>query len=161
MIKDKILDLENLKRKVESQKIKSRIIVFTNGCFDILHPGHVQYLEEAKALGHFLVLGLNADVSVKKLNKGKSRPIQSQEARAMIMAALESVDAVIIFEEETPLNLIKAVNPDILVKGGDYKIEEVVGADFVKSNGGEVILIPFLEGYSTSSIEEKILSSNS
>ena len=161
MIKDKILDLENLKRKVESQKIKSRKIVFTNGCFDILHPGHVQYLEEAKALGHFLVLGLNADVSVKKLNKGKSRPIQSQEARAMIIAALESVDAVIIFEEETPLNLIKAVNPDILVKGGDYKIEEVVGADFVKSNGGEVILIPFLEGYSTSSIEEKILSSNS
>jgi rfaE bifunctional protein nucleotidyltransferase chain/domain len=159
MTENKILDITVLKRKIAAERVKGRKIVFTNGCFDILHPGHVAYLEEAYQLGDFLVVGLNSDNSVKTLNKGKNRPIQNQVARGLVLAGLACVNAVIVFDEETPAQLIAEVNPDILVKGGDYKIEEVVGADFVISKGGKVEILKFVEGYSTSAIEKKILSS--
>ncbi|MBQ6920029.1 MAG: D-glycero-beta-D-manno-heptose 1-phosphate adenylyltransferase, partial [Synergistaceae bacterium] len=132
-----------------------QIVVFTNGCFDILHSGHVKYLREAAKLGEVLVVGLNSDSSVKRL-KGETRPINSQEDRAEVLCALGFVDYVVIFEEDTPLELIKIIQPDVLVKGGDYKRENVVGADFVESRGGELFLIPFVEGKSTTSIINKI-----
>lgn len=131
-------------------------IVFTNGCFDLLHAGHVRYLQQARDLGDFLFLGLNADSSVKKL-KGESRPIQNQEDRAEILSSLRCIDAVSIFDEETPLELIKLVKPDVLVKGGDWAPEKIVGNDFVKSQGGKVLSLPFVPGRSTSGIVEKIL----
>ena len=130
--------------------------MFTNGVFDLLHPGHVDYLAKAADLGDSLIVGLNADASVKKLNKGALRPLQSEWARAYVLSALESVKAVIIFSEETPLNLINAIQPDVLVKGGDYTIDTIVGAKEVLALGGEVKVIPFLEGYSTTAIEQKI-----
>ena len=130
-------------------------VVFTNGCFDILHAGHVKYLREAAKLGEVLVVGLNSDSSVKRL-KGESRPINSQNDRAEILCALGFVDYVVIFEEDTPLNLIQVIQPDVLVKGGDYTPDKVVGADFVKSRGGELFLIPFVEGKSTTNIIRKI-----
>jgi len=130
-------------------------IVFTNGCFDLLHRGHVDYLTKARDLGDKLFLGLNTDASVSKL-KGEHRPIQDEQSRMHIMASLQCVDAVILFDEETPYELIKSVQPDILVKGADYKPENIVGYDIVTAKGGEVITIEFLEGYSTTSIEKKI-----
>ena len=123
-------------------------IVFTNGCFDVLHRGHVTYLAQAHDLGDCLVVGLNSDASVKRL-KGASRPINNENDRALVLAALSFVDYIIIFEEDTPRNLIEQVKPDVLVKGGDYKIENIVGADFVQKNGGKVLTIPFVEGYSS------------
>ena len=134
---------------------EEQIVVFTNGCFDILHSGHVKYLREAAKLGEVLVVGLNSDASVKRL-KGQTRPINSQEDRAEVLCALGFVDYVVIFDEDTPLELIKMIQPDVLVKGGDYKRENVVGADFVESRGGELFLIPFVEGKSTTSIINKI-----
>lgn len=130
-------------------------IVFTNGCFDLLHRGHVDYLTKARDLGDKLFLGLNTDASVSKL-KGKHRPIQDEQSRLHIMASLQCVDAVILFDEETPYELIKSVQPDILVKGADYKPENIVGYDIVTAKGGEVITLDFLEGYSTSAIEKRI-----
>jgi len=130
-------------------------IVFTNGCFDLLHIGHVKYLKEAKSKGDFLVVGINADASVKRL-KGPTRPIQNETDRSEILAALESVDATIIFTEDTPENLIKMVHPDILVKGGDWKINQIVGGEFVHSYGGQVLSLLFIEGKSTTSIVSKI-----
>lgn len=130
-------------------------IVFTNGCFDLLHRGHVDYLTKARDLGDKLFLGLNTDASVSKL-KGEHRPIQDEQSRLHIMASLQCVDAVILFDEETPYELIKSVQPDILVKGADYKPENIVGYDIVTAKGGEVITLEFLEGYSTTSIEKKI-----
>jgi len=144
-----------LKEIVEELKREGKKIVFTNGCFDILHIGHINYLREAKNKGDALIIGLNNDASVKKI-KGQGRPIIPQNERAEILAALEFVDFVTIFEEETPLNLIKEIKPDILVKGGDWKKEEVVGSDFVESYGGKTVLIPLVEGKSTSLIIEKI-----
>lgn len=144
---------------IQKWKNNGETIVFTNGCFDILHLGHVDYLTKAKALGSKLVLGLNSDASVKKLGKGISRPIQSETARKGILEGLKAVDLVIVFSEETPKNLIENIVPNVLVKGGDYTKETIVGADFVENNGGKVEVIPFLEGYSTSSIEQKILAS--
>ncbi|MCM2281817.1 MAG: D-glycero-beta-D-manno-heptose 1-phosphate adenylyltransferase [Bdellovibrionaceae bacterium] len=132
-----------------------RRVVFTNGCFDILHVGHIRYLQEAKALGDLLVVGLNTDASVKKL-KGSNRPVQDENSRAEIMAALGCVDAVTLFGEETPKELIEKVKPDILVKGGDYKISEIVGADFVQSYGGQVKALQFVPGFSTSSILKRV-----
>lgn len=129
--------------------------VFTNGCFDILHAGHVKYLNEAKALGTRLIVGLNSDKSVKRL-KGLSRPIQCEEDRKLILENLKPVDEVIVFDEDTPLNLIKRICPDVLVKGGDYSDENIVGAKFVKERGGEVKTLNFLDGRSSSSIVEKI-----
>lgn len=135
----------------------SQTIVFTNGCFDILHAGHVSYLQEAKDLGDKLVVGLNSDNSVKTL-KGEQRPIISQIHRAKVLAALESVDMVIIFEELTPIELIKTVKPQYLVKGGDYKEEDMIGEDFVTQHNGKVMILSFLDGVSTSKIIEKIKS---
>lgn len=131
-------------------------IVFTNGCFDILHIGHLSYLLKASSLGNRLVIGLNADSSVKKL-KGKDRPINSEYNRALLLASLYFVDAVIVFDEETPLELIKQVLPDVLVKGGDYTVDKIIGAKEVEANGGEVVIVTFLEGYSSSAIINKII----
>lgn len=136
----------------------SETLVFTNGCFDILHAGHVSYLNEAKELGDRLIVGLNSDASVKLL-KGDQRPIISQLNRAKVLAALESVDLVIIFDQETPLELIKKIKPQYLVKGGDYKEEDMIGMDFVKQHNGKVMILSFIDGLSTSHIIEKIKSS--
>lgn len=130
-------------------------IVFTNGCFDLLHIGHVKYLKEAKSKGDFLVVGINSDASVKRL-KGPTRPIQNEIDRSEILAALESVDATIIFTDDTPENLIKMVRPDVLVKGGDWKINQIIGGEFVQSYGGEVLSLMFIDGKSTTSIVSKI-----
>jgi D-beta-D-heptose 7-phosphate kinase/D-beta-D-heptose 1-phosphate adenosyltransferase len=130
-------------------------LCFTNGCFDLLHPGHVKYLEDVRALGDFLVVGLNSDASVARL-KGPSRPLQDEGARAMILCGLRSVDAVVRFDQDTPLDLITALQPDILAKGGDYTPETVVGRDVVEARGGRVVLVPFLPGHSTSAIVERI-----
>jgi len=135
-------------------------VAFTNGCFDILHKGHVTYLEEARLLASRLVVGLNSDASTTRL-KGPGRPLNSEDARAAVLAALESVDLVVIFGEDTPGELIETLQPDVLVKGGDYTVDNVVGADFVQNRGGKVLIIPFLQGYSTTSIEEKIRSQKS
>ena len=132
-------------------------LCFTNGCFDLIHPGHVQYLADARALGDFLVVGLNSDASVARL-KGPSRPLQDETARAMILLGLRSVDAVVRFDEDTPLDLITALQPDLLIKGGDYTAETVVGREVVEARGGKVVLIPFLPGHSSSAIVARILS---
>lgn len=136
----------------------SETIVFTNGCFDILHAGHVSYLEEAKALGDRLVVGLNSDESVKKI-KGELRPIIAERNRAKVLTALESVDMVILFNEETPLELIKSVKPQFLVKGGDYREEDMIGADIVAQHNGKVMILSFVDGLSTTNIIDKIKSS--
>lgn len=133
------------------EKSKSKKVVFTNGCFDILHSGHVAYLNEAKAQGDFLIVGLNSDESVKRL-KGPERPINKELDRKYVLENLKSVDCVQIFEEDTPLEIIKKINPNLLVKGGDWKIEQIVGSEFVLSNGGEVKSLTFKDGYSTSKI---------
>lgn len=132
-------------------------VVFTNGCFDILHAGHIAYLEEARALGDKLVVGLNSDDSTRRL-KGPSRPINDQDSRSYLMASLSFVDLVTIFDEDTPLELISEVVPDVIAKGGDYKEEDVVGGDVVKARGGSVAILPYRKGFSTTSIEEKILA---
>jgi D-beta-D-heptose 7-phosphate kinase/D-beta-D-heptose 1-phosphate adenosyltransferase len=143
-------DLIKFLQKKENQKI-----VFTNGCFDLIHRGHVFYLNEAKKLGDFLIVALNSDQSVQRL-KGPSRPIQLEEDRMYIMAGLECVDAVVLFHEDTPLSLIKSILPDVLVKGGDYTTENIVGAQEVLQNGGAVKTISFVDGKSTSNIVKKM-----
>ncbi len=155
-LKNKIVAKENALRSINGQKLKGRKIVFTNGCFDILHPGHVDYLTQARDLGNFLVLGLNTDNSVKRLNKAPNRPVNTENWRAYILAALACVDLIVLFDEETPLELITFLKPDVLVKGNDYKAEDIVGYDVVKANGGEVITIPLLEGFSTTKLIEKL-----
>jgi len=136
---------------------RPRNLCFTNGCFDLIHPGHVQYLEDVRALGDFLIVGLNSDASVRRL-KGPSRPLQDEWARARILLALRSVDAVVRFDEDTPLELIRALRPDVLAKGGDYLPEAVVGREFVEAAGGRLVLVPFLPGHSTTLIEGRIRS---
>ncbi|MDX1627884.1 MAG: D-glycero-beta-D-manno-heptose 1-phosphate adenylyltransferase [Fulvivirga sp.] len=155
MTSKKIYNLSDLQRVKENWKSRGEKVVFTNGCFDILHLGHVDYLEKAAALGDKLIIGLNTDLSVAKI-KGPERPINDETSRARILAALEFVDAVVFFEEDTPLKLIEALKPDILVKGSDYLTENIVGAKIVVENGGEVKTIDLVEGHSTSSIIEKI-----
>jgi len=152
-IESKIFTLENLIQKLENRG--SLKIVFTNGCFDILHRGHVTYLHEAKKLGDFLIVGVNSDSSVSKL-KGPSRPIQNEHDRLFILASLESVDAVILFTEDTPKKLIEELLPNVLVKGGDYQINEMVGHEIVLASGGLVTTIPFIEDKSTSNIVKKM-----
>ena len=150
---EKIISVDaflNLKHRLTGKKI-----VFTNGCFDLLHPGHVDYLERAKALGDILVVGLNSDSSVRRL-KGNARPINTEMDRARVLAGLSCVDFVIIFNEDTPYNLIKAVKPDVLVKGGDWPIDKIVGRDIVLARGGIVKSLNFLPGYSTTSLIDKI-----
>ncbi|MBO9639258.1 MAG: D-glycero-beta-D-manno-heptose 1-phosphate adenylyltransferase [Siphonobacter aquaeclarae] len=139
-------------------KARGEKVVFTNGCFDIVHMGHVDYLEKARNLGDRLVLGLNTDASVSRL-KGPLRPVVNESARARLMAALSFVDTVILFDEDTPKELIEAVKPDILVKGDDYSVETIVGSDFVLANGGEVKTVPLVQGFSTTSLIEKIKKS--
>jgi rfaE bifunctional protein nucleotidyltransferase chain/domain len=157
LLKDKIVSKEELRFKINGLHLVGKKIVFTNGCFDILHPGHVDYLCQARDLGDFLVLGLNTDNSVKRLNKAPNRPINDEATRAHVLAGLGCVDAMVMFDEETPYDLIKFLLPDILVKGNDYAVENIVGYDVVKNNGGQIITIPMLEGYSTTKLIEKIL----
>ncbi|MEI0602889.1 D-glycero-beta-D-manno-heptose 1-phosphate adenylyltransferase [Brachyspira alvinipulli] len=147
----KLKDRNELNIILEDCRKNNKRIVFTNGCFDILHRGHVEYLQKARELGDLLVLGLNSDSSVKRL-KGESRPINNENDRAVVLAALECITYISIFDEDTPLELIKIVKPDILVKGGDYKIEDVVGREYSK----ETVLIDFVNGYSTTNIIKKI-----
>lgn len=154
----KILKAAELRTLVKEWQSAGEKVVFTNGCFDILHRGHIDYLSKAAALGNKLIVAVNGDKSVKKL-KGKSRPIQDEESRMQIMASLFFVDAVVKFDEDTPIKLITRLQPDVLVKGGDYKPAEIVGADVVKSKKGKVVVLPFIKGYSTTAIEEKIRKS--
>ncbi len=149
--RQKILGWAELDRWLAYWRFLEQKLVFTNGCFDILHLGHVQYLEEASKLGDVLIVGLNSDESVRRL-KGPKRPIQDQEARARLLAAMEFVEAVVIFEEDTPLRLIEKIRPDVLVKGGDYTRETIVGADLVESYGGQVVTLPLVPGYSTTGL---------
>lgn len=151
----KILDWKTAAQLADQWKQQGLSIVFTNGCFDIVHIGHVDYLEKSRALGDKLVLGLNSDSSVRNI-KGDKRPLVPQYARARVMAALSFVDAVVLFDEDTPLRLIQTVKPDILVKGDDYTLENIIGADFVIENGGSVKTIPLVKGFSTSAIIDKI-----
>lgn len=156
IIYSKIYTKERLKQMLNMWRFQDKKIVFTNGCFDILHRGHIDYLAKAADLGNILIIGLNTDDSVKRL-KGPGRPLQDVESRLVILGSLFFVNAVIAFEEGTPLELIKFIQPDVLVKGADYKEDEIVGSDIVKSKNGVIVTIPFLEGYSTSSIEKKII----
>lgn len=158
-IDDRIMSRETVAALTESWKKAGEKVVFTNGCFDVIHLGHVRYLEQAKALGNRLVIGVNSDESVKRL-KGPERPVNDQRARAAVLASLRFTDAVVVFEEDTPSELIKALKPDVLVKGGDYKIENIAGADFVIQGGGKVEIIDFVEGYSSSKIIRKLKNEN-
>jgi len=155
VVRSKIIDVDNLEALLTYWKLKSKKIVFTNGCFDILHRGHVEYLAQAANYGDVLVIGLNTDESVRRI-KGETRPVQDQLARAMLLASLQFVSAVIYFNEDTPYELIKKVQPDVLIKGSDYKVENIVGYDIVKAKGGKVVTIDFIDGYSTTSIIEKL-----
>ena len=151
----KILTRPQLIQRVAQWRLLGKTIAFTNGVFDILHPGHIYSLSQAAAEAEMLVVGLNADVSVKRL-KGESRPVNVQDTRAIMMASLQIVDAVVFFEEDTPLELIKSILPDVLVKGGDYTLEQVVGAKEVMNAGGRVVINPLKEGFSTTSFIEQL-----
>ncbi|MCL2065513.1 MAG: D-glycero-beta-D-manno-heptose 1-phosphate adenylyltransferase [Candidatus Cloacimonetes bacterium] len=153
--KEKIISLEKYIFHKTEGRFENKKIVFTNGCFDILHSGHVLYLEEARNLGDKLILGLNSDNSVKRL-KGEDRPINSEQDRAIVLSALSFVDFVIIFEEDTPFELIQKIQPDVLVKGGDWPIEQIIGYDIVLKKGGEVKSLMFKDGISTTKIIKKI-----
>jgi D-glycero-beta-D-manno-heptose 1-phosphate adenylyltransferase len=167
VIQSKIFTAESILKPLAVARFTGNKIVFTNGCFDIIHQGHIDYLAKAKDLGNWLVVGINSDASVKRLCKSSSRPLQDERTRALIMASLHFVNAVIIFDEDTPKELISILKPDVLVKGADYDANEkdvnskkyIVGSDIVKQNGGEVKTIEFLQGFSTTAIEEKIRSS--
>ena len=164
LIESKIVDVQSIQSVLAISRFKQKRIVFTNGCFDLIHRGHIDYLSKAADLGDVLIVGINSDASVKCLNKGSSRPLQDEQSRATILAALAFVDAVILFDESTPLDLIKLIQPNVLVKGADYDATEtnpqskkyIVGSDIVKSYGGEIITITYLEGFSTTAIENKI-----
>jgi rfaE bifunctional protein nucleotidyltransferase chain/domain len=158
MSSDKIKSLPEALATIAAWKAAGEKVVFTNGCFDILHVGHVDYLEKARATGDRLVVGLNTDASVRRL-KGQTRPVVLESGRSRVMAALGFVDLVVLFDEDTPKSLIEAVKPDILIKGDDYSVENIVGADFVISSGGKVQTIPLVKGFSTSTIIEKIKGS--
>ncbi len=156
-LKSKILTKEELKPLLNVLKFQDKKIVFSNGCFDILHRGHIEYLSKAASLGNCLVIGLNTDASVRRL-KGENRPVQDEISRAQVMASLHFVDFVVLFDEDTPYELIKYVMPDMLVKGSDYKEDDIVGADIVKTNGGKVATIDLVDGYSTTSVIERAKS---
>jgi D-glycero-beta-D-manno-heptose 1-phosphate adenylyltransferase len=154
-VETKIMDWAQASKQVQAWQSEGQKIVFTNGCFDLLHYGHLHYLAEARGLGDRLVLGLNSAASVSRL-KGPQRPINDEMTRTWQMAALSFVDLVVVFAEDTPLLLIEALQPDVLVKGGDYAPQSIVGAEVVLQKGGQVLTLPFIEGYSTTRIEEKI-----
>jgi rfaE bifunctional protein nucleotidyltransferase chain/domain len=153
----KILSLPALQTKLTEWRKKGERVVFTNGCFDLLHLGHIDYLEKASQLGDRMIIGINSDASVRRL-KGNSRPLQAEDARSRLLAALAFVDAVVLFEEDTPLALITALQPDVLVKGDDYTVENIVGADVVLQKGGRVETISLVEGCSTTALVNKIKS---
>jgi D-glycero-beta-D-manno-heptose 1-phosphate adenylyltransferase len=155
IIPHKIFTLPSLLQELARRRLLGKTIVFTNGCFDILHKGHIASLSLAAAEADFLVVGVNADASVRKL-KGEQRPVNDQEARAELLASLLMVDAVVIFEEDTPLQLIKAILPDVLVKGGDYTLDQIVGAKEVIAAGGKVVINPLVPGFSTTGLIDKI-----
>lgn len=150
----KVLSHSNLESAIDSYKSQGLKIVFTNGCFDLLHIGHIRYLEEAAGLGDILIVGINTDASVQQI-KGPLRPIQNENDRAEILASLKSVKHTVLFTEDTPLNLIKKIQPDVLVKGGDWKPEQIVGSDFVLQKGGKVFSLQFIKDRSTTQIIEK------
>lgn len=154
-MENKIKSRRQIKTTIDKLKKEGKRVAFTNGCFDILHYGHIKYLKDARGMADALVVGLNSDSSVRKI-KGSSRPINAQLDRAKVLSALCDVDYVTIFNEETPLKLIKLLGPDVLIKGGDWKKEEIVGADFVKSYGARVVTVPYLKGYSTTELLGKI-----
>lgn len=158
-IQEKIITADELLKKIAQWRVLNKKVAFTNGCFDILHPGHIASLLEAAQHGDYLVIGLNSDASVKRL-KGLERPLNSQESRALVLAALAMVDAVVVFEEDTPLELIRKLMPDVLVKGGDYTVEQIAGAKEVIANGGKVVINPIVEGFSTTNIIEKFKGKN-
>ena len=155
IINSKIFGLPDLVKRIAQWRILGKTVAFTNGVFDIMHRGHIASLSEAAREADYLVVGLNSDASTKRL-KGLSRPVNDEQARSIVMASLLMVDAVILFEEDTPLELIKAVLPDVLVKGGDYTEEQIVGAREVKASGGKVVINPIVQGYSTTGLIEKI-----
>ena len=155
---EKIWNREQLESQVQKVKNQNKTIVFTNGCFDILHAGHVHYLQKTASLADFFIVGVNSDDSVKRLEKSPARPLQNESSRSAVMSALGCVDAVVIFDEDTPKEIIEKITPNILVKGGDYEIKDIVGADWVIQNGGRVTTIEFLPGYSTTAIEKKIIA---
>lgn len=165
-IENKIVDHKQASKKMECWRLKNDKIVFTNGCFDILHKGHVSYLAEAASLGNRLVVALNTDDSVKRQGKGDDRPINKEDARSIVMASMGFVDLVVFFDNDTPIDLIEMLKPNVLVKGADYDPEEtnkeaktyIVGSDLVRTYGGEVMAIPLIEGYSTTSIISKLKS---
>ena len=157
-LNNKIYSLEELENKVNAWKQVGEEVVFTNGCFDIIHQGHIEVLARTADLGTKLIIGLNSDSSIQKL-KGENRPIIQQQSRAILLASFSFVDAVVLFSEDTPINLISTLLPDILAKGGDYKIETIVGHKVVQKNGGKVILVPFVDGFSSTTIIEKIRKS--
>jgi rfaE bifunctional protein nucleotidyltransferase chain/domain len=154
---DKIVTPDRIVNLRHIWQFQGKRVVFTNGCFDILHLGHVEYLAKARDLGHILIIGLNTDNSVRRL-KGPTRPVNPEQARAAILAALSFVDAVVLFDEDTPENLIRTIRPDILVKGKDYEEKAIVGADFVRSTGGQVVTIELTPGFSTTSTIERLQS---
>ncbi|RYY08646.1 MAG: D-glycero-beta-D-manno-heptose 1-phosphate adenylyltransferase [Chitinophagaceae bacterium] len=154
-IQSRIFDLPALLHTIQILRLQSKTISFTNGCFDILHRGHIASLSDAAKESDFLVVGLNSDSSTKKL-KGEGRPVNDENSRALLLASLLIVDAVVIFNEDTPLELIKAIKPDVLVKGGDYTLEQIVGAKEVIANGGRVVINPIVQGFSSTGLIEKI-----
>lgn len=160
IIEQKIMDLTKAQSMIASWKVLGKTVAFSNGCFDILHEGHIFSLSAAAKEADYLVVGLNSDASVKRL-KGESRPVNTQHSRALLLASLLMVDAVVIFEEDTPLELITALKPDVLVKGGDYTIEQIVGSKEVMANGGRVVINPIVEGFSTTGLIQQIKSSYS
>ena len=155
LLQSKIISDENLNALLTYWRLKDEKIVFTNGCFDLLHRGHVEYLAQAASLGSILIVGLNSDQSVRSI-KGDQRPVQDEYSRALLTASLRFVTGVKLFDEDTPYELIRRIEPDVLVKGGDYKEEDIVGGDVVRSHGGDIVTIEFKEGYSTSGIIDKI-----
>lgn len=155
IIQQKILDLTSLQHQIRRWRLLGKTVAFTNGCFDILHQGHIASLSDAAREADYLVVGVNSDASTRRL-KGDSRPVNGQDSRALMLASLLMVDAVILFDEDTPLELIKAVQPDVLVKGGDYTIDQIVGAKEVIAAGGSVVINPIVPGFSTTGLIEKI-----
>ncbi|MDD5507357.1 MAG: D-glycero-beta-D-manno-heptose 1-phosphate adenylyltransferase [Bacteroidales bacterium] len=154
-IQSRIVDLTSLERMLAIWRFRGDTIVFTNGCFDVLHLGHIDYLSKAADMGDVLIIGLNSDESVRRL-KGESRPVNDENARSLVLASLRFVTAVVLFDEDTPYELIRLVQPDVLVKGSDYRTDEIIGHDIVTARGGRVVTIDFLPGYSTSHLIQKI-----
>ncbi len=158
-IRAKIKTLSEAERQVNSWKKRNKKVVFTNGCFDLIHLGHLSYLMEAKALGDYLVIGINSNASVARL-KGTERPVKDQESRVTLMASMQFVDLVVLFDQDTPIELIEKMLPDILVKGGDWLPDQIVGSELVLEHGGAVLSLPFLEGFSTTNFINKIKKEN-